>query len=78
MLQRYRNIVCHYKKSMKNFLFAAFACVGLVACNKSGSSTLTGRWKVISDSSITSGATVSYNIYNEMIMIILILKQMEC
>jgi hypothetical protein len=33
------------------------------ACEKSASTTIEGRWNVISDSAIISGATTSYNVY---------------
>lgn len=33
-------------------------------CNKSTTSTITGKWNVISDSEIISGGAVSYNIYH--------------
>ena len=50
---------------MKYFLLIAFACILIIACNKTVSSTLMGRWKVVIDSSIISGGAISYNIYNE-------------
>jgi hypothetical protein len=51
---------------MKNYLHTAFILLItlLSACTKSGSSTITGKWNVVSDSVIISGGTVSYNIYN--------------
>ena len=36
----------------------------LNACSKSGSSTITGKWNIASDSTIISGGTDSYNIYH--------------
>ena len=34
------------------------------ACRKSGAITIVGKWSVVSDSTIISGGTVSYNIYH--------------
>lgn len=52
---------------MKNILcpvcILIFAFV-LNACEKSAPNTIVGKWKVISDSSITSGASVFYKTYN--------------
>ena len=51
---------------MKNYLHTAFILfiTLLSACTKSGSSTITGKWNVVSDSTIISGGDISYNIYN--------------
>jgi hypothetical protein len=52
---------------MKVFLPVAtmiFTCVIINACGKSASNTLSGVWNVISDSIITTGPSVSYNVYN--------------
>ncbi len=50
---------------MKNYLHTAFIFLItlLSACTKSGSSTITGKWNVIRDSTIISGGTSSYDIY---------------
>lgn len=50
---------------MKVFLLILFTLfVSLfTACTKSASTAIEGRWKVISDSAIISGATTSYNVH---------------
>jgi hypothetical protein len=66
VLQRYADAVCHCKNNkMKNYLYTAFIFVItlLTACTKSSSSTISGKWNVVSDSTIISGGTVFYSIY---------------
>jgi hypothetical protein len=55
-----------YKKYMRGFLFAVVVFVYLIVngCEKSASNTITGIWNVISDSTITNGATISYTVYD--------------
>ncbi len=50
---------------MKKILPAILICFVMLlnACTKSGSETITGKWSVVSDSMITRGASVSYNVY---------------
>ena len=40
-----------------------FSILILVSCVKSASTTIEGKWNVVSDSTIISGGTTSYNIY---------------
>jgi hypothetical protein len=52
---------------MKDFSIAAatiFLCLIMNACTKSASDTLTGFWHIVSDSTITTGPSVSYNIFH--------------
>jgi hypothetical protein len=68
IVQRYKKIIGHYAKiKMRNYLLAAlilFSALLFNACSKSSASTITGKWKVINDSTIITGPTVSYDIYN--------------
>ena len=52
---------------MKNYLFAILIVLfGLLlnACTKSSLSSIEGKWSVVTDSTIISGASVSYNVYH--------------
>lgn len=67
VLQRCLILVCQqYKAKMKNLLPTVLICFVLLlnACTKSASENITGKWHVVSDSMITNGAAISYNIYH--------------
>ena len=50
---------------MKNYLYTALILLSLLlsACTKSGSSSIAGKWDIVSDSIIISGGDISYTIY---------------
>ena len=50
---------------MKNYFHAGLILLIalLSACTKSGSSSIAGKWNIISDSTIISGSDISYDIY---------------
>ena len=52
---------------MKKYIPAAvvlFAVIILVSCEKSASTSIEGKWNVISDSTIISGSSTSYDVYH--------------